>query len=112
MVEISDLRDPLPTPARLREIREAMGLSQMELASALGFGPNGAKTVRDWEAGKRASEPFRPTPTAWAAMRYLASIVSALKPYESIPDGDYDVLDNAAHEAMRKLRSSLPEFMR
>lgn len=46
-------------------------LSQTELAGAIGFAPGGAKTIRSWEDGERDGQPFRPTPTAWAAFRYL-----------------------------------------
>lgn len=44
------LRGKLKAPARLKALREAMGLSQEELAQKLGrSGPS----VNDWENGKR-----------------------------------------------------------
>ena len=90
----------IPAPAVLRATREALGLSQAELAAALGFGPHGDKTVRDWEHGYRNGQPFQPTPTAWAAFRYLLMIVETLRAFG--PD----------HPSTRKMRDLLPETLR
>jgi DNA-binding transcriptional regulator YiaG len=40
-------------PAELREARKRLGLSQSGLAEALGLGPNGDRTIRRWESGRR-----------------------------------------------------------
>jgi len=65
----------IPSCGDLRRMREDLGLSQSELSGALGFGPNGAKTIRDWEHGRRDGAVFKPTPTAWTAFRYLNTLV-------------------------------------
>lgn len=59
----------IPPPGELRRLREGLRLSQSELASALGFGPNGDRTVRSWEQGD-----IVPTPTAWCCFRYLVAL--------------------------------------
>lgn len=69
----------IPAPGELRRAREEIGISQQELSSALGFGPNGARTIRSWEDGWRDGEVFKPTATAWAAFRYLIALVAAYR---------------------------------
>jgi hypothetical protein len=69
----------VPLSGELRRMREGLGLSQSELSDALGFGPNGAKTIRDWEHGRRGGEPFKPTGVAWTAFRYLVFLVSVYR---------------------------------
>lgn len=87
-----------PTPADLRHIREWLGLSQYEMAGVLGFKKTGHFTVRWWEDGKRNGFPFKPTPTVWAAIRYLTLSVML---YRQMPSG-------AARESLRVL---LPEVV-
>lgn len=89
-----------PVPNELRLIREGLGLSQPELAGVLGFSPlNGHKTIRDWEHGTRDGEPFAPTPTAWAALRYLVMVVEL---YGELPSG----------QQKAKIASLLPDVLR
>jgi transcriptional regulator with XRE-family HTH domain len=90
-----------PSPDDLRRIRERLGLSQRELADALGFTPNGTATIRAWETGERDGTPFRPTPLAVMALRYLDALVLV---YNQIP---YD--DPISQE---KIRTVLPESLR
>jgi len=40
------------TPEALRATRLRLGLSQLELAKALGMAPSGDRTVRRWESGR------------------------------------------------------------
>lgn len=89
----------IPGPSALRVFREMLFLSQTELSAALHFGPNGDKTVRDWESGNRNGEPFAPTPTAWAAFRYLIGLADT---YRSLPSGDQ----------RKKIAALLPESLR
>lgn len=99
--EIQDVaRERIPSPSALREIREKLMLSQNELSRALGFGPNGADVIRAWEKGERGGKEFKPTPTAWAALRYLLMLVETLKAFG--PD----------HAATAKMRRLLPEALR
>lgn len=63
-------KDP-PLADHLRLLREDLGLSQEELAEALGFGPNGHRVVRGWEKGGAG-----PNPTSWKALRYLSILVA------------------------------------
>lgn len=72
-----------PPPKGLLALREAMGLSQAELAWGLALAKNGERLVRRWEE----DESFRPTPLAWHAMRFLAIILISLdkKPDELVP---------------------------
>lgn len=63
-----------PYASQLRLLREDLGLSQAELADALGFGPNGERVVRSWENGDQ-----QPNPTSWKAMRYLAILVAVYR---------------------------------
>lgn len=62
-----------PSPAELRQVRESLGMSQPELAEALGFS-DGARTVRAWEAGERDGQAFKPSGTALQAFRFLIAI--------------------------------------
>jgi transcriptional regulator with XRE-family HTH domain len=77
---------PIEEPSRLclRECREYLGLSQNELAAAIGFRDNGADVIRAWEQGERYGRPFAPTPLAWAALRML---VIAVRLWRSLPSG-------------------------
>lgn len=63
--------DPVPAPDELRQLREEIGLSQAELATELGFGPNGPDVVRAWEIGMRNGKPCAPTPLAWRCFRLI-----------------------------------------
>lgn len=72
----------IPKPSALREMRENLGLSQAELAEALGFASGGERTIRSWEKGERDGKPFEPTGLAWAAFRYLDILVTV---YEELP---------------------------
>lgn len=63
-----------PSADALRQLREQLGLSQSELAQALGFGANGARVVRGWEDGT-----FVPNPTSWKALRYLVLVTSVYR---------------------------------
>jgi transcriptional regulator with XRE-family HTH domain len=40
------------TAQQLKEAREALGLTQTQLAQALRMGPNGRRTVGRWESGE------------------------------------------------------------
>ena len=90
----------IPSGNELRRMREELGLSQSELANALGFGANGAKVIRDWEHGDRADQPFKPNPTSWAAFRYLFLLVSI---YRQLAPTDPTAV---------RLRGSLPLTLR
>ena len=70
----------IPTAGDLRQIREGLGLSQSEFGSVLGFGPKAERVVRRWED----DEAFRPTPLAWAAIRYLVMLLDL---YGQLPTG-------------------------
>jgi transcriptional regulator with XRE-family HTH domain len=72
----------IPTCGDLRNIREYLGVSQRELAVALGFTEDsGRKVIRDWEGGVRCGKPFKPTPTAWATLRYLVTVIDLYRTY-------------------------------
>jgi DNA-binding transcriptional regulator YiaG len=86
----------IPDAGKLREIRERLGLSQPELAAALGFGVNGDRTVRSWEQ----DTDFRPTPLAWAALRYMLMVVEI-----------YREIDKES-SASAKIARLLPEALR
>ncbi|WP_435601262.1 helix-turn-helix transcriptional regulator [Streptomyces sp. C10-9-1] len=58
------LRQDLPSPAERRAIRQAAGLSQGELAEAIGVT---RQAVSHWEAGTR-------TPQGTAMERYVSAI--------------------------------------
>lgn len=88
------LSDQIPPPAGLRKIREDLGLSQSELALALGFARNGERTIRQWE-----SDPtFKPTGLAWAAMKYLRCTIMLLR--ES-GDADFGEIETMLPECLR-----------
>lgn len=88
----------IPTPKGLCAIREHLGLSQMELATALGFNPkNGEHVVRKWESDP---EHYRPTPLAWNCLRYLLLTVEVYR--EGNPE-------SASHAKIGRL---LPESLR
>lgn len=84
----------VPTSGDLRRIREGLGLSQSEFARALGFGVRADRVIRRWED----EEGFRPTPLAWAAIRYLVIVVEL---YGQMPAGD----------RKGKIRNLLPEVL-
>lgn len=87
----------IPPPDQLRAVRESLGLSQPELAAAIGV--NDDQVVRAWEQGQRQGRPFQPTPLAWAALRYLAL---AAKLYGQLPHGSTrHVIGLELPEAMR-----------
>lgn len=86
----------IPCSTELRVIRERLGLSQDELASALGFLQNGERTVRSWEQ----DPDFRPTPLAWSALRYLLMVVEI-----------YREMDKES-SASAKIARLLPEALR
>jgi len=94
------MSDEMPKPANLRKMRESLGLSQTELADALGFGVNGPRTIRAWESGERDGKPFHPTPTALAAFKYLICL------YEVYED---PLLDDVSRG---KIYITLPEVLR
>lgn len=99
------MTDQIPPPDELRRIREGLGLSQAEFAAALGFGPNGARTVRQWEQ----DQGFKPTGLAWAAIRYLFALWRCHQNYEEaddVPTGD------TAIDMSRLIADALPEVMR
>jgi transcriptional regulator with XRE-family HTH domain len=97
------------TGLELRLIREKMGLSQDELAAALGFGENGRHIIRAWEHGEKDGKPFAPTPLAFNCLRYLsvlAKIADESSPIE-------EQMRGTVHIWLRqKARAALPEFMR
>ncbi len=45
------------TPAQFKAAREALGLSQNDLAAVWGMGDNGGRTIRRWENGERPLNP-------------------------------------------------------
>lgn len=103
--------DRIPSPDELRKMREAMGLSQPELAEALGFGPiNGPDIIRAWEAGERSGKTFTPKLPTLLAMRYLEAMHNVITTIDAEADDDeaWDRLSAAIH-AMRR---AIPEFMR
>jgi hypothetical protein len=85
----------IPTAGDLRQIREWLRLSQAELGTVLGFGPKAERVVRRWET----DSTFRPTPLAWAAIRFLVIVVDL---YRAM----------AAGPAKDKLSALLPEVVR
>lgn len=84
----------IPSAAGLRKIREDLGLSQAEFASALGFGRNGARTIWQWEN----DDGYKPTGLAWAAIRYLAGLEKL-----------YRLVDGTQREEIRQI---FPECLR
>lgn len=46
------------TASEFKKIREGLGLSQSDLATALGLGPNGSRTVQRIEAGANITGPM------------------------------------------------------
>lgn len=70
----------IPAAGALRRIRVGLGLSQSEFGTVLGFGPKAERVVRRWEA----DDAFRPTPLAWAAVRYLVMLMDI---YGRLPPG-------------------------
>jgi DNA-binding transcriptional regulator YiaG len=45
------------TPAQFKAAREALCLSQNDLAEVWGMGDNGGRTIRRWERGERPLNP-------------------------------------------------------
>lgn len=86
----------IPGPQDLRRIRERLGLSQAELAAALGFAASGERRVRAWES----SEDDAPTPLAWTALRMMLMVVETSKEPSIGPS------------ALAKIRAILPECLR
>lgn len=97
-----DLTKSIPdTPScrTLREMREALGLSQRELAEAIGLGKqngSGERIVRSWEHDPACI----PSGAAWHAIRYLTAVA-----------GLYRSMD---HESLTgiTIRALLPESLR
>ena len=85
----------IPTAGDLRQIREWLRLSQSELGTVLGFGQKAERVVRRWET----DETFRPTPLAWAALRFL---VIAVDLHRAMADG----------HARDRIAALLPEAVR
>ena len=46
------------TPAQFKAAREALCLSQNDLAEVWGMGANGGRTIRRWECGERPLSPI------------------------------------------------------
>lgn len=86
----------IPSNDDLRKIRESLGLSQDELAGALGFRDRGHRTVRAWEEDPK----FHPTQLAWNALRYLLAVVEIYR--ETDPETP----------AFAKISRLLPESLR
>lgn len=51
--------------------RRKLGLSQDQLATLLGMGGDGGRTVRRWEAPEGTSNARPPNPVACTVMRWL-----------------------------------------
>lgn len=47
---------PSPTPAEIRELRTALGLTQAEFGELV---DSARRTVEDWEAGRRNMPPLK-----------------------------------------------------
>ena len=75
----------VPTPVELIAIREELGLSQRELGEALGLADAG-RTVRAWEHGSRHGQPYAPSGSALAALRYYRTIVDIVDRWHTEPD--------------------------
>ena len=91
------------TPAEALALRKRLGLSQLELAAALGFAnpANGARKIRAWEEGRRGLQDYPPPPTAAATMRYLESIYIVSR-MPAVPIGVRDKLKSALPENVRR----------
>lgn len=59
------------TPAEFKQARQSLGLSQSELAAALGMGANGDRTVRKWENGERTPNPIAAQVLKWVVSGYF-----------------------------------------
>lgn len=62
---IDGLSKDIPTANQLNQIRKDMGMTQSAMAIALGLSKK-TVTIAAWEHGDT-----KPTPTQWAAIRYL-----------------------------------------
>jgi len=58
------------TPREFRDARRQLGLTQSQLATALGLGKDGARTVRKWEA-ETGSSARPPNPIACRALHWM-----------------------------------------
>ncbi|NED15304.1 helix-turn-helix transcriptional regulator, partial [Streptomyces sp. SID9124] len=72
-------QDPLPPPAERKRLREAAGLSQDQVAKALG---SRRESVGNWESGR--SEPRPPKRAAYA--RLLEGLAARFAPEEAAPE--------------------------
>lgn len=88
----------IPPAGELKRIRESLGLTQSQLAAAIGFGPNGERTVWQWEN----DDGFKPTGLAWSAVRYLAGLADA---HRAAKGANMPLL-------AARIREMLPEAMR
>ena len=71
------------TPTEVRQHRQALGMTQTDLAAALEMSPeNGARTVRHWETD---SGKFQITGPARVALRMLVAARAAATPDKSNP---------------------------
>lgn len=66
---ITGISADIPTADHLRRIRKDIGISQAELAQAIGLSKQ-TTVVHEWEAGMT-----KPTKTQWAAVRFLYAAV-------------------------------------
>lgn len=46
------------TQQQFKEARQALGLTQRQLAAKWGMGANGERTIRRWESGERPVNPI------------------------------------------------------
>ena len=95
---------PIPTPEEILAIRKDLGLTTSEFADALGFGNDGARTVRALEAGTRHGHPYHMSGQTTAALVYLLAIDAAI--------GDFESGMASPSEALMKLKQVLPERLR
>lgn len=53
------------TPEQFKQARQALDLSQAQLAIFLGMGEHGGRAVRRWESGERSPNPIAVTALRW-----------------------------------------------
>ena len=59
------------TAHEFKDARNSLGLSQAELASILGMGKHGDRTIRRWENGERQPNPIACRALEWIAAGYI-----------------------------------------
>ena len=59
------------TADQFKEARRALGLSQSRLATVLGMGADGGRTIRRWENGERPPNPIACRALEWIAAGYV-----------------------------------------